>query len=50
MSGFTQYYNITKGKEWESTTSMNIPRKGHSCVSITTKNGEKLMAVGGLDR
>ena len=50
MSGFTQVYNITKGDEWEKTGPMIIPRKGHVCVSITTKKGEEIMAVGGLDR
>ena len=29
---------------------MIVPRRGHDCVSITTSRGEKLMAVGGLDK
>ncbi len=48
MTGFTQLYNITRGQDWEETQSMLIPRRGHHCVSIATKDGEKLMAVGGL--
>ena len=27
---------------------MKIPRKHHSCVSISTKKGERLLAVGGI--
>ena len=27
---------------------MKIPRKHHSCVSISTKEGERLLAVGGI--
>ena len=50
LSGFTQLYNITEADKWEQTNSMNIPRRGHTCVSITTKNGEELMAIGGLDQ
>ena len=50
LSGFTQLYNITEAVKWEQTNSMNIPRRGHTCVSITTKNGEELMAIGGLDQ
>ena len=43
-------YNITKGKEWEESEEMKIPRKLHSCVSISTLDGERLLAVGGLDQ
>ena len=28
---------------------MNVPRKKHACVSITTASGEQMMAVGGVD-
>ena len=28
---------------------MKIPRKGHACVSITTAQGQKMLAVGGID-
>merc|ERR1712061_751596 len=49
-SGLTELYNITKGKDWEKSNPMKIPRKHHSCVSISTKKGERLLAVGGIDQ
>ena len=29
---------------------MIIPRQGHACVSITTAQGQKMLAVGGIDQ
>jgi hypothetical protein len=53
LSGYTQIFNATlvhgQPQEWHKVPSMKIPRKGHSCVSITTDDGERLMAVGGFD-
>ena len=42
----TILYNISKGEDWETSGHMKIPRKKHTCVSISTPNGERLLALG----
>ena len=46
----TILYNISIGEDWEISGHMKIPRKKHTCVSISTPNGERLLALGGINQ
>ena len=46
----TILYNISKGEDWEISGHMKIPRRKHTCVSISTPNGERILALGGINQ